>query len=85
MCRCFFFLPVISPREFFGLPRRTCICSLADFFFRRAFGLKVEEDVPGILGSRVMEVDYHYPSVLSGLNSHPFHIIGDNHQPNSRG
>ena len=33
VCRCFFFLPVISPREFFGLPRRTCICSLADFFF----------------------------------------------------
>ncbi len=28
---------------------------------------------------------YIHPYVRSGLNSHYFHIIGDGHQPNSRG
>ena len=28
---------------------------------------------------------HHFSYVRSGLNSHYFHIIGDGHQPNSRG
>ena len=30
-------------------------------------------------------IQYFQPFVRSGLNSHYFHIIGDGHQPNSRG
>ena len=41
-----------------------------------------------IMRGRVVGVDYNYTifyHVCQGLFSHYFHIIGDGHQPNSRG
>ena len=41
--------------------------------------------LPIIMGPPDGERDPYYSHMCQGLNSHYFHIIGDGHQPNSRG
>ena len=42
-------------------------------------------DINGVIGEGLKPPWRRFISILEGLNSHYFHIVGDGHRPNDKG